>query len=271
MNVSPSVRTGISIGKPPACQMPRLTSSARSRKCVWHGFASLQVFRMAMTGLPVMSSQAEPRLLRARAMAERSEIVLAEPAVAAQLRAADVRGRLMLIARRARGRPGRAGQLRRRRAARRTAGSGPVDAMPASSVAWCSTRAGPPGVAQVLERHERSRESPRPRSQRCACAGGQQGAARLPARCSPEPVVNPSRPIVAQVNDGRALAHAADRRGPDRRGAAGRRGTRSLSRIVPDDGVLDRDADAVVHQPADGIEAGVARRSRSRPPTSGRG
>ena len=63
MYVSPSVMTGISIGKPPACQMPRLTSSARTRKCVWHGFASLHVFRMAMTGLPEMSSTLNPACL----------------------------------------------------------------------------------------------------------------------------------------------------------------------------------------------------------------
>ena len=63
MNVSPSVRTGISIGKPPACQMPRLTSSARSLKWVWHGFASLQVFRIAITGLPPMSSALKPACL----------------------------------------------------------------------------------------------------------------------------------------------------------------------------------------------------------------
>ena len=60
MNVSPSVISGISIGNPPACQTPRLTSSARSRKCAWHGFASLQVFRMAMMGLPAMSSALKP-------------------------------------------------------------------------------------------------------------------------------------------------------------------------------------------------------------------
>jgi hypothetical protein len=60
MNVSPSVKTGISIGKPPACQMPRFTSSARILKWVWHGLASLQVFRIAMTGLPARSSALKP-------------------------------------------------------------------------------------------------------------------------------------------------------------------------------------------------------------------
>ena len=43
---------GISSGKPPACSTPRLTSSARSLKCEWHGLISLQVFRMPITGLP---------------------------------------------------------------------------------------------------------------------------------------------------------------------------------------------------------------------------
>jgi hypothetical protein len=63
MKVSPSVRSGISMGKPPACQMPRFTSSARSRRWVWQGLASLQVFRIAMTGLPLMSSRLKPACL----------------------------------------------------------------------------------------------------------------------------------------------------------------------------------------------------------------
>ena len=60
MNVSPTESTGISIGKPPACQTPRLTSSARMRKWAWQGLASLQVLRIAMTGLPAKSSAAKP-------------------------------------------------------------------------------------------------------------------------------------------------------------------------------------------------------------------
>ncbi len=43
---------GISTGKPPACQTPRLTSSARPRKCVWQGLMSDQVLMIAITGLP---------------------------------------------------------------------------------------------------------------------------------------------------------------------------------------------------------------------------
>jgi hypothetical protein len=49
---SPRLMAGISTGKPPACHTPRLTSSTRCLKCVWQEFMSLQVLRMAMTGLP---------------------------------------------------------------------------------------------------------------------------------------------------------------------------------------------------------------------------
>ncbi len=63
MNVSPSESAGISSGKPPACQTPRFTSSARARKWEWQGLASLQVFRIAITGLPVKSSVPKPSCL----------------------------------------------------------------------------------------------------------------------------------------------------------------------------------------------------------------
>ena len=43
---------GISTGKPPACQTPRFTSSARCLKCVWQVLMSDQVLMIAMTGLP---------------------------------------------------------------------------------------------------------------------------------------------------------------------------------------------------------------------------
>jgi len=49
---SASEIAGISTGKPPACQTPRFTSSARCRKCVWQGLMSDQVLMIAMTGLP---------------------------------------------------------------------------------------------------------------------------------------------------------------------------------------------------------------------------
>ncbi len=51
-NTSDNVMTGSSTGNPPACHTPRLTSSTRCLKCEWHGLMSLQVLRIAMTGLP---------------------------------------------------------------------------------------------------------------------------------------------------------------------------------------------------------------------------
>ncbi|MCY1201549.1 hypothetical protein D9M72_130080 [compost metagenome] len=51
-NGSDRLMAGISTGKPPACQMPRLTSSTRCLKWLWQGLMSLQVLMMAMTGLP---------------------------------------------------------------------------------------------------------------------------------------------------------------------------------------------------------------------------
>ncbi len=54
--VSERVETGNSSGKPPACHTPRLTASARSRRCWWQGLMSDQVLRIAMTGLPRCSS-----------------------------------------------------------------------------------------------------------------------------------------------------------------------------------------------------------------------
>ena len=56
--LSDSDSAGSSIGKPPACRMPRFTSSTRVLKCMWQGWASDQVLRMAMTGLPAHSSGA---------------------------------------------------------------------------------------------------------------------------------------------------------------------------------------------------------------------
>ena len=58
MNVSPTDSAGISSGKPPACHTPRFTSSARVRKWAWQVLASLQVFRIAITGLPWKSLSA---------------------------------------------------------------------------------------------------------------------------------------------------------------------------------------------------------------------
>ncbi|MNM78602.1 hypothetical protein D3C81_905120 [compost metagenome] len=56
--LSESEMAGSSTGKPPACRMPRLTSSTRWRKWAWQGLMSDQVFRMAMSGLPIHSSGA---------------------------------------------------------------------------------------------------------------------------------------------------------------------------------------------------------------------
>ncbi len=39
---------------------PRFTSSARALKCAWQALMSLQVFRIAMTGLPFQSSASKP-------------------------------------------------------------------------------------------------------------------------------------------------------------------------------------------------------------------
>jgi hypothetical protein len=58
MKVSPSESAGSSTGKPPACQTPRFTSSARVRKCIWQGLRSLQVLTIAITGLPAKSARA---------------------------------------------------------------------------------------------------------------------------------------------------------------------------------------------------------------------
>src|SRR3989440_9944897 len=51
---------GSSIGKPPACNTPRFTSSARWRRCVWQGLISLQVLMIAITGRPAQSAVSYP-------------------------------------------------------------------------------------------------------------------------------------------------------------------------------------------------------------------
>src|SRR3954447_18150982 len=83
MNGSLSDSAGTSNGNPPACQTPRLTSSARSRRCVWHGLISLHVFTTAITGSLVVRA-VEAHLQGPRAVAEGPEVFDAEPAVAAQ-------------------------------------------------------------------------------------------------------------------------------------------------------------------------------------------
>ena len=51
ISISPKLITGISTGKPPACKIPRFTSSARCGKCEWQVLRSLQVFNNATIGL----------------------------------------------------------------------------------------------------------------------------------------------------------------------------------------------------------------------------
>ena len=53
---SDRLMAGSSSGKPPACSTPRLTSSTRCLKWVWHWFTSDQVFTIAITGLPAQSA-----------------------------------------------------------------------------------------------------------------------------------------------------------------------------------------------------------------------
>jgi hypothetical protein len=55
-NVSASDMAGSSMGNPPACSTPRLTFSARERRCAWHALISLHVLMMPITGLPDQSS-----------------------------------------------------------------------------------------------------------------------------------------------------------------------------------------------------------------------
>src|SRR5260370_21616901 len=58
--VSERVGAPNSTGKPPACHTPRLTCSARSRRCMWHGFSSDQVLMIAMMGLPACPAASTP-------------------------------------------------------------------------------------------------------------------------------------------------------------------------------------------------------------------
>src|SRR5947209_20076051 len=62
MMASPSEVTGNSTGKPPACQTPRFTCSASSRKCALQGVSSDQVLQMPITGRPSKTSPGSPWL-----------------------------------------------------------------------------------------------------------------------------------------------------------------------------------------------------------------
>ena len=57
---SPTLMAGSSTGKPPACQTPRFTSSARWRMWEWQVLVSDQVLTMPITGLPAKSSREKP-------------------------------------------------------------------------------------------------------------------------------------------------------------------------------------------------------------------
>src|SRR5581483_5596799 len=54
--------TGNSTGKPPACQTPRFTCSASSRKWALHGVSSDHVLQMPITGRPSNTSPGNPWL-----------------------------------------------------------------------------------------------------------------------------------------------------------------------------------------------------------------
>ena len=57
---SPRLIAGSSTGKAPASKMPRLTASARSRRCEWQGDRSLHVLSTATTGRSITSSRRMP-------------------------------------------------------------------------------------------------------------------------------------------------------------------------------------------------------------------
>src|SRR3954465_11725396 len=250
MNVSPSVSSGISIGKPPACHTPRFTSSARSLKCVWHGLASLQVLRIAITGLPAMSSAPKPACLaRERWPNERrssrpnqrwlrrSVAVLRDRCTRAscQLPRHGLQHReLRLIESRDVGRDG----------------TGVSDARQRGRVMQHAR--GSPRVAQILERHEQLAKGLGARpvfgSHRLV------EVLALAWRETPRAGGHPAESIVTQVNDCRTLAHAAD----DARALDAAKQSvevRILRRIAQHDGVLNREGDAVGDQPSDGVES----------------
>ena len=57
-NASASEIAGSSMGKPPAWNTPRFTSSTRCLKWPWHGLMSDQVLTMAISGRPTQSAGA---------------------------------------------------------------------------------------------------------------------------------------------------------------------------------------------------------------------
>ena len=144
-----------------------------------------------MTGLPAMSSRLKPGLLGARAVAERAEVVLAEPAMAAEVRGLQARpahaGTLPASAARDRRQLLELGRGQRRHERRNRPGRG--DAGQLGRVVQHARRA--PGVAQVLERHEPRAQRFRRRPSRVAwhaVSSSLQDAGAM----QPEPVVKPS-------------------------------------------------------------------------------
>ena len=207
-----------------------------------------------MTGLPSMSSSAEAGLLRARAMAERAQIVAAEPAVAAQIgRLAARPAHAVRRAQRARHRC-ECARARAGSSADTNGGMGPVGAMPASSVGVMQHARGSPRVAQVFERHERARAARSASSQRPARHASKSWEQSAGAT-QPEPVVKPGSWKSRRCTIGRPLAYAADDPGPVDT-AEQPVEIRIGRRIVADHGVLDRHRNAVGHQASNSIEPG---------------
>ena len=221
---------------------------------MWQGLASLQVLRIAMTGLPPMSSALNPACLARERWPNERRSSRAEPAMAAQVGGVVAAGSRVALPQRARDRRELV-ELRRRSSGETNGGIGPVGAMPASSVAWCSTRAGP---------HASRRSSSGMKCARSASAvrpvplAGRRRTARCtaPGAMQPEPVVRPASPKSRRwTTAGRSPMPLMTRARSTRRSSPSRYG--SCARIVANDRVLDGDGHAVVHQPADGIEAGA--------------
>ena len=111
-------------------------------------------------------------------------------------------------------------------------GIGPVGAMPASSVAWCSTRAGPQASRKSSSgmNSERSVFSARPVVLDTRI---EQRTAR-PRSDAPGPGRQPRQLELAHVSNGGAFTHARDHPGCDRRGEASRSDTdREGDRRIP--------------------------------------
>ncbi len=130
-------------------------------------------------------------------------------------------------------------------------GMGPAGAMPASSVPWCSTRAGPHSSRRSSNGMNWLRIASAC-AQSCALARREERAAQR--RGDAAGSGREARQVeVAHVHDRRTLAdaahHAAAIDAPQQAVEI-----RVVLRLVADHRVLDGDRDAVAHQPADRIE-----------------